>query len=121
MKKTIKGIFMTGLMAAALFSVQGARALQQGPPPPGYGPDYGHEVWAAPPPDIQGAESQGFHDGIEGARKDFENHREPSVENRDEYRHPPVHGRDRDAYRHGFRRGYQVGVDHLMRGGPRHY
>jgi hypothetical protein len=24
--------------------------------------------------------------------------------------------RDREAYRHGFERGYQVGVDHLMHG-----
>jgi|HubBroStandDraft_5_1064220.scaffolds.fasta_scaffold15046_4 ribosome modulation factor len=121
MKNTIKGTLMAGLLGAALFSVPGARALQQGPPPPGYGPDYGHEPWASVPPDIQGAESQGFHDGIAGARKDYENHRPPSVENRDEYRHPPVHGRDRDAYRHGFRRGYQTGVDHLMHGGPHPY
>ena len=84
MKNTIKGTLMAGLLGAALFSVPGARALQQGPPPPGYGPDYGHEPWASVPPDIQGAESQGFHDGIAGARKDYENHRPPSVENRDE-------------------------------------
>lgn len=116
MKKTIKSVITAGIMASALFAVQGARAMQQGPPPPGYGPDYGHESWSAAPPELQGAESQGFHDGIAGARKDYENHREPSVENRDEYRHPPVHSRDRDAYRHGFRRGYDVGVEHLMHG-----
>lgn len=123
MKKIIPGLSLAALVAATFLSIPAAQAQypQQGPPPPGYGPDYGHEPWAAVPPDIQGAESQGFHDGIEGARRDFENHRPPSVENRDEYRHPPVHGRDRDAYRHGFRHGYQVGVDHLMRGGPRHY
>jgi len=59
---------------------------------------------------------RGFHDGIEGARKDYENHRRPDVNNRDEFRHPPVARRDREAYRHGFERGYQVGVDHLMHG-----
>jgi hypothetical protein len=120
MRNTFKGTFLAGVMAAALFTVHGAYAFQQGPPP-GYGPDYGHEVWAAPPAELQGVQAQGFHDGIEGARKDYENHRPPSVENRDEYRHPPVHSRDKGAYREGFRRGYQTGVDHLMHGGPHPY
>jgi hypothetical protein len=59
-------------------------------------------------------ERQGFHDGIEGARKDAENHRPPNVRNRDEYRRPDVPRRDRRAYREGFRRGYRVGVEHMM-------
>jgi len=120
MKKIIPSLSLAALAAATLLSIPAVQA-QQGPPPPGYGPDYGHEVWAAPPAELQGIQSQGFHDGIEGARKDAENHRPPSVENRDEYRHPPVHSRDKGAYREGFRRGYQVGVEHLMRGGPRPY
>lgn len=74
----------------------------------------GQEPWAVPPPELQGAEHQGFHDGIEGARKDAENHRPPNVGNRDEFRHPPVPHHDWRAYRRGFRRGYQVGVEHLM-------
>jgi hypothetical protein len=110
-KKTILAI---GFMATTLFVVSPTHALQ-GPPPPGYAPGYGAEPWAAPPPEIQGVEQQGFHDGIEGARKDAENHRPPTVENRDEFRHPPVPHRDRAAYRQGFQRGYQVGVEHLMR------
>ena len=119
MKKTIPGLSLAAFATAVLLSVPAAQAQypQQGPPPP----DYGHEVWAAPPAEIQGVESQGFHDGIEGARKDYENHRQPSVENRDEYRHPPVPHHDREAYRQGFRRGYQVGVEHLMRGYPHSY
>jgi hypothetical protein len=28
---------------------------------------------------------------------------------------------DREAYRHGFRRGYETGVEHLMRGYPHSY
>lgn len=110
--KTTKSLFVAGVMAAALLTVPQTYALQ-GPPPPGYGA----EPWATAPPELQGAQRQGFHDGIEGARKDAENHRPPNVENRDEYRHPSVPHRDRAAYRQGFRRGYQVGVDHLMRHG----
>lgn len=119
MKKTISGLSLASLAAAALLSIP--VYAQQGPPPPGYGPDYGHEGWAVPPAELQGVESQGFHDGIEGARRDYENHRPPNVENRDEFRHPPVPHHDREAYRHGFRRGYEVGVEHLMRGYPHSY
>ncbi len=115
MKKTIPGLSLAALIAATLISIPAAQA-QQGPPP-GYAP----EPWAAPPAEVQGVEAQGFHDGIEGARKDYENHREPNVENRDEFRHPSVPHRDREAYRHGFKRGYQVGVEHLMRGYPHSY
>lgn len=109
MKKTLSLLSIAAFLAATAFTVPAAHAWQAGPPPPG--------TWDQPPADIQGAQAQGFHDGIEGARKDAENHRPPNVNNRDEYRHPSVPHHDRAAYRAGFRRGYQVGVDHLMRGG----
>jgi len=120
MKKTIPGLSLAALTAATLLSIPAAQA-QQGPPPPGYGPDYGHEVWSQAPAEVQGIEAQGFHDGIAGARKDYENHRKPDVENREEYRHPDVPHHDREAYRHGYRRGYETGVEHLMRGYPHSY
>ncbi len=72
--------------------------------------------WDAPPPELDEVSRRGFHDGIEGARKDFGNHRRPDVNNRDEYRNPHLPPRDREAYRHGFERGYHVGWDHLMHG-----
>ncbi|MGA8740234.1 MAG: hypothetical protein WB561_03495 [Terracidiphilus sp.] len=72
--------------------------------------------WDAPPNEFDALRRQGFQDGIEGARKDFDNHRRPDVENRDEYRHPHLPPGQREAYRDGFRRGYQVAVDHMMGG-----
>jgi hypothetical protein len=69
--------------------------------------------WDSPPGDYRDVQRQGFHDGIEGAHKDFENHRRPDVENRDEYRHPHVSGNEREEYREGYRAGYQKGVEHL--------
>jgi hypothetical protein len=69
--------------------------------------------WDSPPGDYRDVQRQGFHDGIEGAHKDFENHRRPDVENRDEYRHPHVSGSAREEYREGYRAGYQKGVEHL--------
>jgi len=81
----------------------------------GYSQDRGG--WDAPPGEFREVQRQGFHDGIEGARKDFDNHRRPDVNNRDEYRHPRVPRGLRDDYREGFRQGYDRAMHHLM-GGP---
>ncbi len=70
--------------------------------------------WDAPPAEFREVQRKGFHDGIEGARKDFDNHRPPNVNNREEYRHPHVDSSMRDDYREGFRRGYDVAVQHLQ-------
>ena len=116
MKRILSCLSVATFAAATLCTVPAANASLAAAPLQQYGQGYGQEPWAAPPQELQGAERQGFHDGIEGARKDADNHRPPNVENRDEYRHPPVSHADRAAYRHGFRRGYQVGVEHLMHG-----
>lgn len=75
--------------------------------------------WDRPPDDYRAdIQRRGFQDGLEGARRDFENHRQPNVNNRDEYRHPNnVPGRMRRQYQEAFRRGYDVGVRHMMGGG----
>ena len=70
--------------------------------------------WDAPPDEFDQLRRQGFQDGIEGARKDFDNHRRPDVENREEYRNPHLPAEQREAYREGFRRGYQVAIEHMM-------
>jgi hypothetical protein len=81
--------------------------FQPGPPPP-------PPQWDAFPSEFNDVQRQGFHDGIEGARRDFENHRQPTPENRDEFRHPHVPPPLRDAYREGFRRGYDRAMAHLL-------
>jgi hypothetical protein len=85
-----------------------AHAAPQGPPA-----GYEQGGWDTPPPEFREVQRRGFHDGIEGARKDFDNHRAPNVRNRDEYRHPSVDASLRDDYRDGFRRGYDVAMRHL--------
>jgi hypothetical protein len=80
----------------------------------GYGQDRG--AWDAPPREFSAAQRQGFHDGMEGARKDFGNHRQPDPNNRDEYRHPDVPRGQWDAYRYGFRMGYERAMAHLTGG-----
>ena len=70
--------------------------------------------WNMPPQEFRDIQRQGYHDGIEGARKDYDNHRRPDVNNRDEYRHPHVGESARADYREGFRRGYDTAWDHLI-------
>jgi hypothetical protein len=73
----------------------------------------GDHDWDAPPSEFRDAQRQGFHDGIEGARRDFDNHRPPNPENRDEFRHPHVARDLREDYRDGFRRGYERAMSHM--------
>ena len=70
--------------------------------------------WDVPPQEFRDIQRQGYHDGIEGARKDYDNHRRPDVNNRDEYRHPHVAPSVQGDYREGFRRGYENAMDHMM-------
>ena len=52
-------------------------------------------------------EQRGFRDGVFGADRDFQNHRRPNVNNRDEYRDPDsIPGWAQQEYREGFRHGY---------------
>lgn len=103
------------LMGAGGMGLVRAARAQGGPPQGYYGQDRGD--WNGPPSEFNDMQRRGFQDGIEGAQKDFENHRQPNVENRDEYRHPHLPPELREDYREGFRRGYYVGMRHLM-GGP---
>ncbi len=102
-------------------TVGAASAQYYGPPPQrpdSYGPV---QPWETAPPEFRAAMQRGFHDGVEGARKDFQNHRPPNVNNRDEFRNPHFMAPpDRHDYRMGFRRGYDVGVQHIYggQGGP---
>ncbi|MEI9980045.1 MAG: hypothetical protein WDN23_13795 [Edaphobacter sp.] len=102
--------FALPILAIALAAPGLAVAL-----PPTPAPLFAQEqAWDTPPKEFRDIQRQGFHDGIEGARKDFDNHRRPDVNNRDEYRHPHVADSAKADYRDGFRRGYDAAMDHLM-------
>ena len=109
-----------GLAAAMLLMGSGMAMAQyygpQGPPRQ----RYADRDWDRVPPEFRAAQQRGFRDGIEGAKKDFENHRPPNVMNRDEYRDPHfISPPDRQDYRMGFRRGYEIAVRHMY--GPGRY
>ena len=99
---------VTGMSTGRAYGAPTGAAAQ------GYGQDRGG--WDAPPQELQDIQRRGFRDGIIGAQKDFDNHRQPDPNNRDEYRHPSLPPEQREAYRDGFRRGYQRGVAHLTGG-----
>ena len=103
-------------LGASCSVVSKAYALPAGIISPVYGQDHDrdHGNWEAPPGEFNDIQRRGFHDGIEGARKDVGNHRRPDVNNRDEYRNPDVPRNMRRAYRDAFRRGYQQAMSHLM-------
>ena len=105
--------FAVSALALSLGAASGLASVkadaQEGPPPPGYG----QGQWDAPPQEFRDAQRQGFHDGIEGARRDFGNHRELNVNNREEYRRPRVDRSLRHEYREGFRRGYETAMRHM--------
>ncbi len=110
---------LSPVFSLTLLSSIGVAHAQYGPPPPPPGP-YQGGGWDAPPAEFRAAQQRGFQDGVEGARKDFQNHREPNVNNRDEYRHPNfIPGPDRRDYKYGFRQGYDIAVHHMYGPGPR--
>ncbi len=96
---------VTGLGTARAYGISTGAAAQS------YGQNRGG--WDTPPQELQDIQRRGFRDGIIGAQKDFDNHRRPDPNNRDEYRHPSLPPEQREAYRDGFRRGYERGVAHL--------
>ena len=62
-------------------------------------------------------EQRGYFDGVRGADRDYQNHRRPDVNNRDEYRNPGfIPGWARQEYREGFRRGYYSRVQQVYYG-----
>jgi len=96
---------VTGMGAGRAYAAPAGNGSQ------GYGQDRGG--WDTPPQELQDIQRQGFRDGIIGAQKDFDNHRRWDVNNRDEYRNPRLPREQREAYRDGFRRGYERGQAHL--------
>ncbi len=105
--------FTAPALAIAMLTTTGIVFAQQpyGPPPPPR-EGYEHGGWDAPPQEFREIARRGFHDGIEGAHRDMENHRRPNVNNRDEFRHPNVPREARHEYRDGFRRGYDAAFNH---------
>ena len=103
----------TGCAALTLLALPRLHAAAPGALQQGY---YGQDRdWDRPRDEWNDIQRRGFRDGIEGARRDVENHRQPDVNRRKEYREADdVPPQMREAYREAFRRGYDVGISHYM-------
>ena len=112
-KTTIALAALTVVVSAALSSSSTARAAEPA------GAQW-NMPWDQPPSEFKEMEKRGFHDGVQGAMKDYDHHRFPDVERRSEYRHPHVEPSLREDYRKGFRRGYDDAMKHLMATNGRH-
>jgi hypothetical protein len=69
--------------------------------------------WDEPPSEYRDAQRQGFHDGVEAARHDFETRSHKDADDHDRYRHPQVEREFVDDYRHAFREGYSRAMHHM--------
>jgi hypothetical protein len=68
-------------------------------------------VYAPPPPPPPGytqVAEQGYHDGVEAARRDIAQGRAPNAQRHPRFRNPPVPPPAFEDYRHGFREGYRA-------------
>jgi len=69
-------------------------------------------VVAPPPPEFGPVAQQGYHDGVEAARRDIHSGFAPDLRRHPRFRNPPIG--PPEEYRRGFRAGY----DATFRGGP---
>ena len=107
---------LTGCAAFVLLSAPRMQAVTPSSLAPSFAQD--RDDWDRPDNAWSDVQRQGFHDGIEAARQDVANRRRPDADDRNEYRHPPVRGRFKNAYRESFMRGYNVAISHMANNGP---
>lgn len=69
--------------------------------------------WDEPPSEYRDAQRQGFHDGVEAARHDFETHSHKDADDHDRYRHPRVEREFHNDYRSAFKEGYSRAMHHM--------
>ena len=88
MKKTWFAVSALALSLGATSGGFAARAYAAPANPAAAGFQEGR--WDEPPSEYRDVQRQGFHDGIEAARSDFENRRHKDADDHERYRHPPV-------------------------------
>jgi hypothetical protein len=110
-----KGTVMWMVLAAGLALVA-ARGYGAGVPVGGQDGITSNLPWMQPPTEFKQMQRQGFHEGVQGAIKDFDHHRDPDLERHKEYVHPKHMDRSYvPDYRDGYRRGYNDAYKHLVK------
>lgn len=120
MRQAYRDSFLRGYNVAV--SHLASPSPSYGAPPPAYGPPPVVDRrggWDSFPDGYDEVRRNGFRHGIDSARDDYENHRNPDVNRHDTFRHPDVPRDQKRPFQEGFRRGYRVAWDHLMGGRDR--
>ena len=74
---------------------------------------YQDRQWDSPPDEYRDVQREGFRDGIEAARNDWERHSHKDADDHDRFRHPPVDRQFTHDYRDAFKRGYSEAMHHM--------
>jgi hypothetical protein len=106
--------FAVSALALSLGATSGGLAAKAYAAPAG-SPAAGYQEgrWDEAPSEYRDAQRQGFHEGVEAARSDFENHRHKDADDHEAYRHPRVERDLRDDYRSAFKEGYSRAMHHM--------
>src|SRR5215469_9663299 len=106
--------FAVYALALLLGATSGGLAARAYATPAPAEPQYeGQGRWDEPPSEYRDAQRQGFNDGIEAARHDYDAHSHKDADDHDRYKHPRVEREFVDDYRHAFREGYSRAIHHL--------
>ena len=70
--------------------------------------------WEEAPSEYRDAQRQGFRDGIEAARHDYESRHHRDADDHERYKHPQVEREFVSEYRSGFREGYSRAMHHMQ-------
>jgi len=101
-------------LALSLGATSGGIAARAYAAPAPSQPQYeGQGRWDEAPSEYRDAERQGFHDGVEAARHDFETRSHKDADDHDRYRHPRVEREMVSDYRAGFKEGYSRAMHHM--------
>ena len=124
--KNLKWFSVSALALCMAAPITIKAAAQEPPPPPNpqYAPQYQDQGrdrdWNRDPDNYRDAQRQGFHEGMEAARRDFQDRRHADADDNRMYRHPPVRGDEaKRDFREGFKEGYRRAMDHMRNGGDR--
>ena len=79
---------------------------------------YGQErPWDQAPDEYRDIQRQGFHEGLEAARSDWQNHSHKDMDDHRMYKHPPVDRQFVNDFRDGFKHGYEMAMRHMREAG----
>jgi|GEM_PF-4526581 len=71
-----------------------------------------HFGWQQPPRGYNNVQRQGFHAGIDAARRDIDRGLPPDFRRHQRFRHPHLPPGPREEFRRSFRHGYEMGYQH---------